>query len=91
VGSTEIRRAKAPTVADEDSIGNRMKAWPDRTKDFIEEVRAEMKKVNYPNRKEVQATTTVVVITVFVFAAFFYVIDNVIQFGMSHLLKLFHS
>jgi preprotein translocase subunit SecE len=78
-------------VADEDSIGNRMKAWPDRTKDFIEEVRAEMKKVNYPSRKEVQATTTVVVITVFVFAAFFYVIDNVIQFGMSHLLKLFHS
>jgi preprotein translocase subunit SecE len=91
VGSTEIRRAKATAVADEDSIGNRMKAWPDRTKDFIEEVRAEMKKVNYPNRKEVQATTTVVVITVFVFAAFFYVIDNVIQFGMSHLLKLFHS
>jgi preprotein translocase subunit SecE len=91
VSSTEIRRAKATTVADEDSIGNRMKAWPDRTKDFIEEVRAEMKKVNYPNRKEVQATTTVVVITVFVFAAFFYVIDNVIQFGMSHLLKFFHS
>ena len=91
MGSTEIRRAKAATVADEDSIGNRMKAWPDRTKDFIEEVRAEMKKVNYPNRKEVQATTTVVVITVFVFAAFFYVIDNVIQFGMSHLLKFFHS
>jgi preprotein translocase subunit SecE len=91
VSSTETRRAKATTVADEDSIGNRMKAWPDRTKDFIEEVRAEMKKVNYPNRKEVQATTTVVVITVFVFAAFFYVIDNVIQFGMSHLLKFFHS
>ncbi|MFL6435937.1 MAG: preprotein translocase subunit SecE [Terriglobales bacterium] len=91
MSSTEIRRAKAATVADEDSIGNRMKAWPDRTKDFIEEVRGEMKKVNYPNRKEVQATTTVVVITVFVFAAFFYVIDNVIQFGMSHLLKLFHS
>ena len=91
MGSTEIRRAKATAVADEDSFGNRMKAWPDRTKDFIEEVRAEMKKVNYPNRKEVQATTTVVVITVFVFAAFFYVIDNVIQFGMSHLLKLFHS
>ena len=91
MGSTEIRRAKATTAPDEDSIGNRMKAWPDRTKDFIEEVRAEMKKVNYPNRKEVQATTTVVVITVFVFAAFFYVIDNVIQFGMSHLLKLFHS
>ena len=89
MSSTEIRRAKAATVADEDSIGNRMKAWPDRTKDFLEEVRGEMKKVNYPGRKEVQATTTVVVITVFVFAAFFEVVDKLIEFGLSHLLKFF--
>jgi preprotein translocase subunit SecE len=89
VGSTEIRRAKATSVADEESIGNRLKAWPDRTKDFLEEVRGEMKKVNYPGRKEVQATTTVVVITVFVFAAFFEVVDKLIEFGLSHLLKFF--
>ena len=82
---------KATTVADEENIGSRLKAWPERTKDFLDDVRAEMKKVNYPGRKEVQATTTVVIITVFVFAAFFYVIDTVIQFGLSHLLKLFHS
>jgi len=75
-------------VADEDSLGQRLKAWPDRTKDFLEEVRGEMKKVNYPGRKEVQATTTVVIITVFVFAAFFEVVDKVIEFGLSHLLKL---
>ena len=82
---------KATSVADEDNIGSRLKAWPERTKDFLDDVRAEMKKVNYPGRKEVQATTTVVIITVFVFAAFFYVVDTVIQFGLSHLLKLFHS
>ena len=82
---------KATTVADEENLGSRLKAWPDRTKDFLDDVRAEMKKVNYPGRKEVQATTTVVIITVFVFAAFFYVVDTVIQFGLSHLLKLFHS
>ena len=82
---------KATTVADEENIGSRLKAWPERTKDFLDDVRAEMKKVNYPGRKEVQATTTVVIITVFVFAAFFYVVDTVIQFGLSHLLKLFHS
>jgi len=75
-------------VADEDNLGQRLKAWPDRTKDFLEEVRGEMKKVNYPGRKEVQATTTVVIITVFVFAAFFEVVDKVIEFGLSHLLKL---
>ncbi|HVH85499.1 MAG TPA: preprotein translocase subunit SecE [Terriglobales bacterium] len=91
MGSIETRRAKATTVADEENIGSRLKAWPERTKDFLDDVRAEMKKVNYPGRKEVQATTTVVIITVFVFAAFFYVVDTVIQFGLSHLLKLFHS
>ena len=91
MGSTEIKRAKVTTVADEDSIGNRLKAWPDRTKDFLEDVRGEMKKVNYPSRKEVQATTTVVIITVFVFAAFFWVVDNIIQFGLGHLLKYFRS
>lgn len=89
MGSTEIKRAKAAPVADEDSLGNRLKAWPDRTRDFLEEVRGEMKKVNYPGRKEVQATTTVVIITVFVFAAFFEVIDKIIEFGMSHLLNFF--
>jgi len=88
VGSTEIKRIKTTAVADEDSLGQRLKAWPDRTKDFLEEVRGEMKKVNYPGRKEVQATTTVVIITVFVFAAFFEVVDKVIEFGLSHLLKL---
>ena len=88
MGSTEIKRIKTTAVADEDSLGQRLKAWPDRTKDFLEEVRGEMKKVNYPGRKEVQATTTVVIITVFVFAAFFEVVDKVIEFGLSHLLKL---
>jgi preprotein translocase subunit SecE len=88
VGSTEIKRVKTTAVADDDSLGQRLKAWPDRTKDFLEEVRGEMKKVNYPGRKEVQATTTVVIITVFVFAAFFEVVDKVIEFGLSHLLKL---
>ena len=88
MGSTEIKRVKTTAVADEDNLGQRLKAWPDRTKDFLEEVRGEMKKVNYPGRKEVQATTTVVIITVFVFAAFFEVVDKVIEFGLSHLLKL---
>ena len=88
MGSTEIKRVKTTAVADDDSLGQRLKAWPDRTKDFLEEVRGEMKKVNYPGRKEVQATTTVVIITVFVFAAFFEVVDKVIEFGLSHLLKL---
>jgi len=42
---------------------------------FLSDVRAEMRKVVTPTRKEVQATTTVVILTVFVFGAFFFVVD----------------
>ena len=81
--------AKAAIVArDEQSIGGKLKQFPARTKGFFSDVRNEMRKVTFPTRKEVQATTTVVIITVFVFAAFFEVVDKVIEFGLSHLLKL---
>lgn len=45
---------------------------------FLKDVRSEMHKVVTPSRKDVEATTTVVIITVFLFAAYFYVIDNAI-------------
>jgi preprotein translocase subunit SecE len=90
MATIESKRMKAAAAPDE-NFGTRMKAWPERTKDFLDDVRAEMKKVNYPGRKEVQGTTTVVIITVFIFALFFWVIDSVIQFGMTQLLKLFHA
>jgi preprotein translocase subunit SecE len=44
---------------------------------FLSDVRAEMRKVVAPSRKEVQATTTVVIITVFIFGLFFWVTDLV--------------
>ena len=44
-----------------------VKAWPQRARSFYNDVRTEMKKVTTPSRKEVQGTTTVVIITVFLF------------------------
>ncbi len=55
-----------------------IKAWPERTKSFYNDVRTEMKKVTTPSRKEVQGTTTVVIITVFLFAGYFWIIDTII-------------
>jgi preprotein translocase subunit SecE len=52
-----------------------MRSWPERIKTFYGDVRTEMKKVTSPSRKEVQATTTVVIITVFLFAFYFWVVD----------------
>ena len=57
------------------SLGGRLKQFPARTRGFFSDVRNEMRKVTFPSMKEVRATTLVVIITVFVFAFYFWVID----------------
>ncbi len=54
-----------------------------RSRDFLSDVRSEMRKVVTPARKEVQATTTVVLVTVFVFAAYFAVVDFIFSRGLT--------
>ena len=79
--------AKAATMTrDERSLGGRLKQFPARTKGFLSDVRNEMRKVTFPNRKEVQATTVVVIITVILFGVYFFVIDHMIAPAVSWLL-----
>ena len=52
------------TAVEQNAITTTLKSWPERIKTFYSDVRTEMRKVNSPSRKEVQATTTVVIITV---------------------------
>ncbi len=68
----------AAVTAMGEGFSERMKSWPQRIKAFYTDVRTEMKKVTTPTRKEVQATTVVVIITVFLFGAYFWVVDNTI-------------
>jgi preprotein translocase subunit SecE len=71
------------------SFGDRLKSWPERIKSFYHDVRTEMRKVTAPSWKEVQATTAVVVITVFIFGVYFFVVDSVIQKGVNQLYSYF--
>ena len=66
-----------------------MKSWPQRIMTFYHDVRTEMKKVTTPSRKEVQATTVVVIITVFLFGAYFWVVDNTIARIIDMILRHF--
>ncbi|MGA8430944.1 MAG: preprotein translocase subunit SecE [Candidatus Sulfotelmatobacter sp.] len=77
------------SVAEQNAIITTVKAWPERIKTFYNDVRSETRKVTSPSWKEVQATTAVVVITVFLFAAYFAVIDYAIQHGVSALFNYF--
>ena len=46
--------------------------------EFLGDVKAELKKVTWPGRREVLATTSVVLVTVFFFGIFLSVIDLVV-------------
>ena len=65
--------------------GSAMGAWGNFT-NFLSDVRAEMKKVVTPTRKEVQATTSVVIITVFIFGFFFWVTDSIFSRALQAVL-----
>ncbi len=54
---------------------------------FLSDVRGEMRKVVTPSRNEVKATTTVVLVAVFLFGLFFFVTDSVFSYGLTRLLK----
>jgi preprotein translocase subunit SecE len=77
------------SIAEQNAIVTTVKGWPDRIKTFYNDVRNEMRKVTAPTLKEVQATTTVVVITVFLFGLYFAIIDYFIQRGVSYLFNYF--
>ena len=61
-------------------------AWKEFTH-FLGDVRGEMRKVVTPSRKEVEATTTVVIIAVFIFGLFFFVVDSIFDLGLHQLLS----
>ena len=64
---------------------NAMGLWNNFT-GFLTDVRAEMRKVVAPTRKEVQSTTSVVLITVFVFGFFFFVVDLIFNRALQEIL-----
>jgi preprotein translocase subunit SecE len=82
--------AKTVAVAEQQtSTGiQQLKSLPERTRSFLKDVRSEMRKVVSPSRAEVQSTTTVVIVTVFIFAAYFWLVDNIIGRGVEYVLRL---
>ena len=83
------KMANSIAAADDSSFGGRLKSWPERVRSFYNDVRTEMRKVTSPSRKEVQATTAVVIVTVFLFGLYFFIIDNVIGRGVDLLFRTF--
>jgi preprotein translocase subunit SecE len=67
----------------------RMGQWPAQTKNYFEELQQEMRRVTWPTWKQVRATTGVVIAAVFVFAAYFAVVDAIIGNGIAKIFEFF--
>jgi preprotein translocase subunit SecE len=71
--------AKTIAVTEQPTTGmQQLRAQPERISNFLKDVRSEMRKVVWPSWPDVQSTTIVVLVTVFIFAAYFWLVDNII-------------
>jgi preprotein translocase subunit SecE len=71
------------------SFLERASTWPVGIKNYFEEIQAEMRRVTWPSWKQVRATTIVVIIAVFAFAAYFAVIDQIFASIINKLMNAF--
>ena len=53
--------------------------YPKRLRNFLHDVRVEMRQVNWPSRSDVWSTTMVVIVTVAFFGVFFLLTDTVLS------------
>ena len=63
--------------------------WTQGTKDYVNELKLEMRRVTWPTRKQVESTTAVVIFSVFAFAAYFWVVDGLLGRGVQDVLRFF--
>jgi preprotein translocase subunit SecE len=67
----------------------RVANWPRRVKDYYNELRNEMKRVTWPSRKQVEGTTAVVIVTVFLFGIYFFFVDAVLARTVTQVYNTF--
>jgi len=61
------------------SITQKPVNWATNFKNYVDDLRMEMRRVTWPAWKQVRATTAVVIAATFAFAAYFFVVDNIVS------------
>jgi preprotein translocase subunit SecE len=59
------------------------------TREFLHDVRVEMRQVTWPSREDVISTTGVVIATVFFFGVFLWIVDLAVQRGVAYVFRAF--
>jgi len=70
-------------------MAEEQKNWVQATRDYVNELKLEMRRVSWPNRKQVESTTFVVIFSVFAFAGYFAIVDAILNRGIKGVLSYF--
>jgi preprotein translocase subunit SecE len=80
--------AQTTAAAADGGAGKKALSLVTKVGDYIDDLKTEMKHVTWPAKKQVQATTAVVIISVFLFAAYFAAVDVILGRAIN---KVFDS
>lgn len=76
-------------MAEETSIATRAASWPAEMKSYFQDLQMEMRRVTWPSAKQVRATTAVVIVAVFAFAAYFALVDAIVGRAIQKIFDTF--
>ena len=85
---SSIEQVKPAPVRSTDGGGG-IKGWWDNGRGFLTEVRNEMRRVTWPSRKEVYATTVVVIITSAFFGLYLFSLDILLNAAVNWIFTTF--
>ena len=71
-------------------LGEKVTGSIEGAREFLHDVRVEVKQVTWPSREDVISTTGVVIATVAFFGVFLAIVEKLAQMGLDRLLKYFH-
>ncbi len=83
----QARAAGAPRLMT--GAFGKLAGYPRRARQFLHEVRSQMRLVTWPSWNDVYSTTLVVIIAVAFFALFFYFTDSTLGYATQWVLKRF--
>ena len=79
-----MEQAKTP-----ERVADAGQGWLSNTRTFFTEVRNEMRRVTWPSRREVYATTVVVILTSAFFGLYLWGFDLAINWGVDWIFRRF--
>jgi preprotein translocase subunit SecE len=84
-----VANADVKVMSGGEGFPAKVAAWPAKVKEYFLDLQAEMRRVTWPSWKQVRATTAVVIVAVFAFAAYFAAVDMVLGRAIKRVFDTF--